>query len=87
MGFEDITQQREEGKLQMGGGSLQRRWKCMGQLGRTEGGCMVRGWVVGEEEEAGRIQQRRQHQRRNQVQQQEAAWEGLAGEPAGGEVP
>ena len=75
------------GKLQMEEEALQRRWKCKRQLEGAEGeGASglsgVRGWVEDEEDEedeeekADRMQQQRQHQRRNQVQEQEATMEG-----------
>ena len=76
-----------KGKLQMEAEEFERRDKCKRQLEGAEGEGGVRGWLEVEEEEAERIQAQKQHRRRSQMQQEEAALEGAAGEPAGGGAP
>ena len=83
------------GKLQMEEEELQRKWKCKrqssgeaGEAGwrRREGAGgegRKRDWVEDEREEA----EHRLGQEGSQVQQEEAAPEGAAGEPDGGEAP
>ena len=85
------TSRGSKGRLQMEEEEFKRRSRCKRQMDGAEGEGGVRGWVE-DEEEVERRQQQRQLWRRSQVQQEEAALEGVegaacAGEPAGGETP